>query len=212
MNAMAESFFGTLQLELLDRRHWETTAELASAIFEYIEAFYNPRRRHSSIGNLSPVEFETRSCGMINSANPSGETGKLIFTLNTKHQFDASIWVAGNMLMNGRRSLTCETAGTRLNESQALVCSLPTLEVDEGEVVRVDVPTCNSAGEQSLDAPKRDVGAFRERTEGLAPFGIGHPRPALTSLGPSGRPRSGLGNRSVAESDPQRSVAGTAFA
>jgi len=59
-NAMAESFFGTLQLELLDRRHWETRAQLASAIFEYIEAFYNPRRRHSSIGNLSPVEFETR--------------------------------------------------------------------------------------------------------------------------------------------------------
>jgi len=59
-NAMAESFFGTLQLELLDRRRWETRAELASAIFEYIEAFYNPRRRHSSIGNLSPVEFETR--------------------------------------------------------------------------------------------------------------------------------------------------------
>ena len=59
-NAMAESFFGTLQLELLDRRHWETRAELASAIFEYIEAFYNPRRRHSSIGNLSPVEFEAR--------------------------------------------------------------------------------------------------------------------------------------------------------
>ena len=59
-NAMAESFFGTLQLELLDRRRWQTRAELASAIFEYIEAFYNPRRRHSSIGNLSPVEFETR--------------------------------------------------------------------------------------------------------------------------------------------------------
>jgi putative transposase len=59
-NAMAESFFGTLQLELLDRRRWQTRAELASAIFEYIEAFYNPRRRHSSIGNLSPVEFEAR--------------------------------------------------------------------------------------------------------------------------------------------------------
>ncbi len=59
-NAMAERFFGTLQLELLDRRRWQTRAELASAIFEYIEAFYNPRRRHSSIGNLSPVEFETR--------------------------------------------------------------------------------------------------------------------------------------------------------
>ena len=59
-NAMAESFFGTLQLELLDRRRWQTRAELASAIFEYIEAFYNPRRRHSSIGDLSPVEFESR--------------------------------------------------------------------------------------------------------------------------------------------------------
>ena len=59
-NAMAESFFGTLQLELLDHRHWKTRAELASAIFEYVEAFYNPRRRHSSIGNLSPVEFETQ--------------------------------------------------------------------------------------------------------------------------------------------------------
>jgi putative transposase len=59
-NAMAESFFSTLQCELLDRRSWETRAELAAAIFEYIEAFYNPRRRHSSIGYLSPVEFESR--------------------------------------------------------------------------------------------------------------------------------------------------------
>ncbi len=59
-NSMAESFFGTLQLELLDRHHWETRDQLASAIFEYLEAFYNPHRRHSSIGNLSPVEFESR--------------------------------------------------------------------------------------------------------------------------------------------------------
>lgn len=59
-NAMAESFFSTLQCELLDRRAWETRAELATAIFEYIEAFYNPTRRHSSIGYLSPVEFEAR--------------------------------------------------------------------------------------------------------------------------------------------------------
>ena len=49
-----------LPLELLDRRRWQTRAELASAILEYIEAFYNPTMRHSSIGNLSPVEFETR--------------------------------------------------------------------------------------------------------------------------------------------------------
>ncbi len=59
-NALMESFFGSLQIELLDRRTWATRAELASAIFEWIEAFYNPVRRHSAIGYLSPVEFETR--------------------------------------------------------------------------------------------------------------------------------------------------------
>ncbi len=58
-NAMAESFFGTLQLELLDRRSWQTRRELAQAIFEYIEAFYNPERRHTSINDLSPIDYET---------------------------------------------------------------------------------------------------------------------------------------------------------
>ena len=57
-NAMMESFFGTLQRELLDRQTWATRAQLASAIFEWIEAWYNPRRRHTSIGNLSPVDYE----------------------------------------------------------------------------------------------------------------------------------------------------------
>ena len=58
-NAVAESFFGTLQLELLDRHHWRTRQELASAIFEWIECFYNPTRRHSHCGMLSPVDYET---------------------------------------------------------------------------------------------------------------------------------------------------------
>lgn len=61
-NAMMESFFGTLQLELLDRPPsggWQTRKELAAAIFEWIEAWYNPHRRHSSIGNLSPVGYES---------------------------------------------------------------------------------------------------------------------------------------------------------
>ena len=59
-NAMAESFFATLQLELLDRRSWKTRREPAQAIFEYIEVFYNPERSHSSIQNLSPIEYENR--------------------------------------------------------------------------------------------------------------------------------------------------------
>jgi len=57
-NAAAESFFATLQTELLDRRSWPTSKMLASAIFEYLEAWYNPRRRHSTLGYLSPVAFE----------------------------------------------------------------------------------------------------------------------------------------------------------
>jgi putative transposase len=57
-NAMMESFFATLQRELLDRRRWQTRKELAGAIFEWIEAWYNPHRRHSSIGHLSPVAYE----------------------------------------------------------------------------------------------------------------------------------------------------------
>jgi putative transposase len=57
-NAMAESFFGTLQLELLDRHRWTSRRELAAAIFEWIETFYNRTRRHSSIEMLSPIDFE----------------------------------------------------------------------------------------------------------------------------------------------------------
>ena len=59
-NAMAESFFATLECELLDRRRFKTQAEARMAVFEFIEGFYNLRRRHSSLGYLSPVDFERR--------------------------------------------------------------------------------------------------------------------------------------------------------
>jgi transposase InsO family protein len=59
-NAVAESFFATLQTELLNRHTWSTRRELMSAIFDYVEAFYNRRRRHSTLGYLSPDEFERR--------------------------------------------------------------------------------------------------------------------------------------------------------
>jgi putative transposase len=57
-NALAESFFATLQTELLDRHYWSTRQQLRTAIFDFIEAFYNPSRRHSSIGYLSPANYE----------------------------------------------------------------------------------------------------------------------------------------------------------
>ena len=59
-NAVAESFFATLRWELLDRHEWHTRAAVRSAIFEYIEIWYNRQRRHSSLGYLSPLQYEQR--------------------------------------------------------------------------------------------------------------------------------------------------------
>jgi len=62
-NAVAESFFATLKKELVHRRSWPTRHQLSSEAFEYIEAFYNRTRRHSTLGYLSPADYEnsTRS-------------------------------------------------------------------------------------------------------------------------------------------------------
>jgi putative transposase len=57
-NAHKESFFGTLKTELIHHRRYSTRAQARSDIFAYIEGFYNTRRRHSSLGYLSPNEFE----------------------------------------------------------------------------------------------------------------------------------------------------------
>jgi putative transposase len=57
-NAVAETFFATLKKELVHRRSWPTRPELQSAVFEYIEAFYNRQRRHSTLGMHSPISYE----------------------------------------------------------------------------------------------------------------------------------------------------------
>ena len=59
-NAMAESFFASLECELLDRTAFRNHAEARGEIFRYLEGWYNPHRRHSAIGHLSPVNFENR--------------------------------------------------------------------------------------------------------------------------------------------------------
>jgi putative transposase len=57
-NAVIESFWARMQVELLDRQRWRTRLELANAIFEYLEIFHNRKRRHSALRMRSPVEFE----------------------------------------------------------------------------------------------------------------------------------------------------------
>ena len=57
-NAVAESFFATVKKELVRRQSWPNRASLRSTLFDYIEVFYNRQRRHSTLGYLSPDEYE----------------------------------------------------------------------------------------------------------------------------------------------------------
>ena len=57
-NAMCESFFATLECELLDRRRFRSQTEARMAIFDFVEGWYNPKRRHSALDYLSPLQFE----------------------------------------------------------------------------------------------------------------------------------------------------------
>lgn len=67
-NAMAESFFASLECELIDRRVWKTKAQARREVFTWIEAWYNPRRRHSALGQTSPAQFEQRNAHQFNEA------------------------------------------------------------------------------------------------------------------------------------------------
>jgi len=60
-NAVCEAFFGSLKRERLNRRSWPTRREAQTAIFEWIETWYNPRRLHSTLGYLSPNNYEQLS-------------------------------------------------------------------------------------------------------------------------------------------------------
>ncbi len=62
-NSMAESFVSTLKRELIHRHSWPNRQVARSAIFEYIEGFYNTRRRHSALGHLNPSEYEEARMG-----------------------------------------------------------------------------------------------------------------------------------------------------
>jgi putative transposase len=60
-NSMVETFFKSLKAELIWRQKWATRRQAEGAIFQYINGFYNPRRRHSSLGGKSPLAFERRA-------------------------------------------------------------------------------------------------------------------------------------------------------
>jgi putative transposase len=73
-NAMCESFFATLECELLDRRRFHTQADARMAVFEFIEGWYNPHRRHSALDYLSPVNYERSHYSQDLTASPPPST------------------------------------------------------------------------------------------------------------------------------------------
>jgi putative transposase len=73
-NAMGESFFATLECELLDRRRFHTQAEARMAVFEFIEGWYNPHRRHSALDYLSPINYERSHDPEESTASPPPST------------------------------------------------------------------------------------------------------------------------------------------
>ena len=85
-NAVAESFFATLKKELIHRQSWPTRAELRTEVFDYIETFYNRERRHSTLGQHSPADYEngTRSDpGAALAASRLASTKNIKFTTPT---------------------------------------------------------------------------------------------------------------------------------
>jgi putative transposase len=69
-NAMCESFFATLECELLDRVRLRTPEEAEMAVFEFIEGWYNSRRRHSALDFQSPIEYESKHLGVTQVTSP----------------------------------------------------------------------------------------------------------------------------------------------
>ncbi len=75
---MVESFFSTMKLELVYERSFATREEAKRALFEYVEVFYNRRRRHSALGYVSPVEYERMAIRQCRPAAFSAREGRLL--------------------------------------------------------------------------------------------------------------------------------------
>jgi putative transposase len=71
-NAVAESFFGTLEQELLRRKRWKTTDNARADVCDYIHAFFNTERRHSTLGQVSPAAFPRSPAADFHAQIPAG--------------------------------------------------------------------------------------------------------------------------------------------
>jgi hypothetical protein len=123
-NALCESFFATLECELLDRRRFKTQVEARMAVFEFIEAWYNPHRRHSGLDYFSPLEHEKHYT--VNQWNlksstvhGNGVTPPVVFSVEEVKQIlsclnGRDLLVAGLLYGSGLRLM--ELAGLRVKD------------------------------------------------------------------------------------------------
>jgi len=123
-NAMAESFFATLECELLDRCRFKTQAQARMAVFEFIEGFYNPRRRHSSLAYLSPVDYERRheqqgvdpgahhAAAALGSVKMRPGNGAVTIDVGTTADLDRTLARVGRVTCVGRDEGTGSAGGT----------------------------------------------------------------------------------------------------
>jgi len=115
-NAMCESFFATLECELLDRRRFKTQLEARMAIFEFIEGWYNPHRRHSALDYLSPIDYERAYGAQLNF--PCGDEQPL--------QESAPPPAAAGKIEDGQGVISIKKIGESLNQSPSPIPSTET--------------------------------------------------------------------------------------
>lgn len=87
-NATAESFFATLECELIERQAFQTQAEARMAVFQFIEGWYNTRRRHSALGYLSPNDFERAAATVGRPEGDSGPNGETDLEVSPIRELD----------------------------------------------------------------------------------------------------------------------------
>lgn len=138
-NAMAESFFATLECELLARRRFRTQAEARMAVFAFIEGFYNPRRRHSALGYLSPMTYERAHAKSVAGASPPGVPQAAAVLAAAKDEASRPAEVAILDRRSARRLNTCVGRDGRMGSAGAEQKDAPSTQKE------VDAASASSA-------------------------------------------------------------------
>jgi hypothetical protein len=124
-NAVCETFHASIKKERIYRQAWPTRAEARAAVFEYIEGWYNPRRRHSTLGYLSPAEYERQHAEQLQAALEStpSSNGSLVGITPTTPRRSSSVGLAP--MVNGQPQPKTALGSATASAQAATTCSRP---------------------------------------------------------------------------------------